>query len=87
MRSKRLLVLTVVFGPLLSAGGSATAQGAPQMDDGKTKSAAPQLVQLVQEVSDALVRVDTSKAAQLWTDDFTYIHSKRQSAIETSVPG
>ncbi len=38
MRSKRLLVLTVVFGPLLSAGGSATAQGAPQMDDGKTKS-------------------------------------------------
>lgn len=34
-----------------------------------------ELAQLVNEVSDAMVKADIEHLGQLWTDDFTYIHS------------
>ena len=39
------------------------------------QAATVQVIQLVKDVSDALIKTDTAKVSELWTSDFTYIHS------------
>ena len=47
------------------------------------QSATPQLKQLLTDVSDALVKVDTGRLDELWTPDFIYIHSSGAQQTKT----
>ena len=47
------------------------------------QSAAPQVKQLVTDVSDAIVKVDTARVDELWTPDFIYIHSSGAQQTKT----
>jgi uncharacterized protein (TIGR02246 family) len=71
MHHRFRLAMFVACAALITA--SAVAQ--PAAEDTKDNAVAPQLVQLVNQVSDALVRNDTATIAQLWTEDFSYVHS------------
>ena len=55
----------------------------PQAVGEDNPSAMPQIKQLVNDVSDALVKVDTARVDELWTPDFMYIHSSGAQQTKT----